>query len=389
MLKGHRPRIAILGAGPAGIEAGLYASALELPFTIYERGEAAHNVRDWGHVRLFTPWGQNTTPLGRARLLSDRPRLKLPEDGDILTGRELAEAYLAPLAESLGAAVRTKSLVMQCGRKGCLREDPVSQRAKSPFVLLVRSSDGKESVEEADVVLDCTGTYGNARFLGDGGILAVGELGARPHIATGLEDILGSRATEYADRTVLVVGSGHSAATTVCLLAQLAQKHQSTWIIWLGRHPGSTPLKRVVGDPLRERDQLAAQANKLATRGEGNVEYHPSSIIQSILHKGKDGFTVTALCNGEEKAWEVDRVIANVGYEPERRIYRELQVNEDLEHSAPAPLKQPEPGFHALGAKSQGRSPSYLMSKGHEQVREVFALITGQPGLDLYKARKK
>ncbi len=389
MTKPPRPRVAILGAGPVGIEAALYAEALELPFTVHERGDVGQNVRDWGHVRLFTPWGQNTTALGRAALLGDRPKLKLPDEGDILTGREHADAYLAPLAAHLGERFQAKSMVMQVGRKGHLREETTPGRAKEPFRLLLRAGDGAERVEEADVVLDCTGTYGNPRFLGDGGILAVGELAARPHIASGLEDVLGAKAGEYADRTVLVAGSGHSAATTVCLLAQLAAKHPSTWIIWLGRHAGSTPLKRVVGDTLRERDQLAAQANKLATRGEGHVEYHPSSIIQSVIHKGKDGFTVTALCNGDEKSWDVDRLIANVGYEPERRIYRELQVIEDAAQAAPVPLKQPEPGFHVLGAKSHGRSPNFLMGKGFEQVREVFALIAGQPGLDLYKGRKR
>src|SRR5262249_55400671 len=159
-------------------------------------------------------------------------------------------------------------------------------RGQAPFRLLVRGANGKERAEEADVVLDCTGTYGQPRWLGEGGAPAVGETGARAHVAYGLEDILGERRGHYADKTVLVVGAGSSAATTVCLLARLAEAHPSTWAVWLARGAASQPLRRYVNDPLRERDQLAARANMLATRGDGNVEFHPSSTVTAVHFAG-------------------------------------------------------------------------------------------------------
>jgi len=56
-------RLAILGAGPTGLEAALAASERGLSFTLYERSAAvAGNVRDWGHVRLFSPWGVVVSP---------------------------------------------------------------------------------------------------------------------------------------------------------------------------------------------------------------------------------------------------------------------------------------------------------------------------------------
>src|SRR4051812_29267193 len=55
-----KPRIAILGAGPIGLEAALAAAERGWEFTVYEMGDAVGaNVRDWGHVRLFTPWEMN------------------------------------------------------------------------------------------------------------------------------------------------------------------------------------------------------------------------------------------------------------------------------------------------------------------------------------------
>jgi hypothetical protein len=50
-------------------------------------------------------------------------------------------------------------------------------------------------------------------------------------------------------------------------------------------------------------------------------------------------------------------------------------------------LKNPEPNFFLLGAKSYGRNSNFLLRTGFEQIREVFTLITGKPGLDLYKKR--
>ena len=78
-------RLAILGAGPIGLEAALYARALQIPFTIYERGRPGDHVWRWGHVRLFTPFGMNATPLGRAAAQKQKPNQALP--GDEMSGR--------------------------------------------------------------------------------------------------------------------------------------------------------------------------------------------------------------------------------------------------------------------------------------------------------------
>src|SRR5205085_10991762 len=99
-------------------------------------------------------------------------------------------AYLEPLAqgEALRDCLRTGTAVLHVGRHGTLKgDDPGdARRARQPFRLLVREGNQRERVEEADVVLDCTGTYGRHRWLGDGGIPAVGEAAAEGHIADGL-----------------------------------------------------------------------------------------------------------------------------------------------------------------------------------------------------------
>ena len=154
---------------------------------------------------------------------------------------------------------------------------------------------------------------------------------------------------------MLVVGGGYTAATHVCRLAELAAGHPEQWTIWLARGPRSTPLPRHPNDPFRERDRLAAKANMLACRGEGNVEFHAYSTVESILTHGPDkGFTVTASVAGKSTTWNVDRVIASVGYSPDGTLYRELQVQE-CPHDARPDRRGGGPG--EAGGRRVDRAP--------------------------------
>ncbi len=415
MVTHDTPRLAILGAGPVGLEALLYAKALNLPAVVYERRRVGEHLRHWGHVRLFSSFGMNHTPLGRRAILHERPKHDFPADGDCVTGREHLAAYVGPLArlEALHPHIRTGTEVRHIGRRGFLKDDAPGdrRRAGQPFRLILRDGNGRERAEEADVVLDCTGTYGRHRWLGDGGIPALGEELAGPHITYGVEDVLGERRGYYADRHVLVVGAGYSAATTVCSLAMLAESEPDTLTTWLTRGPDARPLKRIADDPLPERDRLAGRANDLATRAGGAVQFCPQAAVEAIESLGPErGFKVSVRVAGVPTSWTVDRIIANVGYTPDTDLYRELQVHEcyaslgpmklaaalagqrggdclTQTSQGPDTLRSPEPNFFVLGAKSYGRNAQFLLRVGFAQVREVFTLITARPDLDLFKER--
>ena len=410
MAKSDTPRIAVLGAGPVGLEAALYARSLKYPVAVYERGRVGEHIQRWGHVRLFSPFGMNSTRPGRAAIEAERSQHRFPADNDCTTGREHFAIYLDPLAKSatLKQCVRTETRVLMVGRRGLLKHESPGdgRRGQQPFRILLREAKGREFCEEADVVLDCTGTYGQHRWLGEGGIPAPGELAAEPQIAYTLDDVLGDRRPVYSGKTVLVIGGGYSAAATVSNLAQLGEQPDAPWVVWLSRGSGSQPIRRFANDPLRERDRLAVRANMLATRSDGNVEYHPQTVVEALESAGPDkGFRVTTRSAGKPKTWDVDRIIANVGYTPDNGIYRELQVHEcyaslgpmnlaaallkqtggdclAIGAQGPAALRNPEPGFFILGSKSYGRNSHFLLRTGFEQVREVFTLISGKPELD-------
>src|SRR5262249_28119273 len=155
-----------------GLEAALHAIHLKLPVTVYERGQVGEYLRQWGHVRLFSPFGMNCTPLGRDAILRESPRHEFPADDRCVTGRQHLAAYLEPLAKTpaLRGAIRCGVEVVQVARRGFLKtESPGDgKRGQQPFLLLLREK-GAERVEEADIVLDCTGTYGKHRWMGEGG----------------------------------------------------------------------------------------------------------------------------------------------------------------------------------------------------------------------------
>src|SRR5688572_631418 len=124
-------KIAIIGGGPIGLEAALYARTLGHEVVVYERGEVADSVKSWGFVRLFSPWEMNTTTLGRKTLGTTAP------SGDNPTGSEFRDRYLLPLAVSrtLDGGLRTQTTVVSIGRNDFSKSDAIAKpdRANSPF----------------------------------------------------------------------------------------------------------------------------------------------------------------------------------------------------------------------------------------------------------------
>ena len=75
-------RIIIIGGGPVGIEAALYGRFLGYDVTVLEKGMVGEQVQSWGHVKMFSPFGMNSSRLGRSALLAQSPDLELPDEDE-------------------------------------------------------------------------------------------------------------------------------------------------------------------------------------------------------------------------------------------------------------------------------------------------------------------
>jgi hypothetical protein len=432
----RRPRLAILGAGPIGLEAALAAVDAGMPFTLYDAGqEPAANVRAWGHVRLFTPWRMNVSPRMRRHLeaAGEAPPGD-HEDGACPIGGELAERLYDRVAAlpQVAARLRLGTRVMAVGREGLLKHEEIAtaERGRRPFLLLLTEKDGGERVEHAEVVIDATGTFGQPNSLGDGGIPAPGELQLDGEIRRAIPD-LARDAADWAGRTVLLAGAGASAQTAVRGLAELARSAPGTRVLWVLRRAEpawGSPLD----DPLPERARLAAAAAELAAGASPAVTVQRGVVVEAVAHAahagggepergaggdrdgrdgrigrdGRDGRIMVTLGRTRgggldgDGAWQVtvDRVLSLTGAVGDHQLYRQLQVHECYATCGPIKLSaallgaaagdclqqtshgvealtNPEPGFFILGSKSYGRNNSFLLRVGWDQVTEVFAAL--------------
>ncbi|WP_434594083.1 FAD-dependent oxidoreductase [Streptomyces sp. A5-4] len=377
--------VAILGAGPVGLDAALACADAGWTFTLYEAGEtvAAH-VRAWGHARLFTPWDLN---------VSGRMRTHLPDaptGDDCPTGTELATRLFDPLAAlpALEGRIRLRTRVAGIARTGLLKHEHIGTdtRAAAPFALLLDTPDGEDTAE-ADLVLDCTGTYSHPNTLGSGGIPAPGERALAERITRTLPDT--GDPGRWAG-TVLLVGAGKSAQTAARELATLP----GTRIQWAVRGP-APDWGAVPDDTLPGRQHLVDISRALADGANDRVTVHTGAHVQALSPVG-DRVRASLTTEGGPREIVCDHVVALTGYTGDASLYRQLQVHECYATGAPMnlsaallgsaggdclaqpsvgieALRNPEPHFFILGAKSYGRLNTFLLRTGYEQIAQLTA----------------
>lgn len=111
--------VAIVGGGPVGLAAAAHALGRGLNPVVLEAGDTVgHAVRQWSHVRMFSPWSHNVDKAAEALLREEG--WNSPEPGRYPTGGELVAQYLDPLATRtrLGQHIQTNARVVSMGRVG-------------------------------------------------------------------------------------------------------------------------------------------------------------------------------------------------------------------------------------------------------------------------------
>jgi thioredoxin reductase len=391
--------VVVIGAGPVGLAAAAHLAERGLPFLVLEAGgDAGAAVAEWGHVRVFSPWRYDVDAAA-ARLLA-ASGWRRPADDVLPTGAELVEQYLRPLAALPAVAphVRYRAAVTDVSRLGVDRVRTAGREA-APFV--VRVAGGEEVLARA--VIDASGTWRTPNPLGVNGLPVSGEaeLAGAGLVDRAMPDVLGADRDRYAGRHTLVVGAGHSAANTLLGLAELAVTEPGTTVTWAVRR-GSADRAFGGGeaDALPARGALGSGLRLLVDSGRVRLV---TGFGVTALRRAADGrveVTGRPAAGGPgERTLVVDRVVAATGYRPDHSLTRELRLDPDPvlestralaplidpnEHSCGTvpphgvdELTHPEPGFYAVGVKSYGRAPTFLLATGYEQVRSVTAALAG------------
>jgi glycine/D-amino acid oxidase-like deaminating enzyme len=384
----ERLPIAVIGAGPVGLAAAAQLATRGLDFVVLEAGDdVAASMREWAHVRLFSPWRFDTDSAARALL--EATGWSAPDPETLPTGGDLIDSYLAPLSAhpAIAPHVRLGVAVAAVARQGFDRVRTAGRDA-SPFLL--RLSDDSELL--ASAVIDASGTWRTPNPLGGNGIPAHGEheAVAAGRVFNGMPDVLGRLREQFAGMSVTVVGAGHSATGTLLALAELAEADPGTTLQWVLRAPN--PSRAYGGgdaDALPARGAIGTRIKALVDSGK--VTVHTGFLIQEITEQG--------LVSADGRKVDAQVIVNSTGARPDHVPTAELRLDLDPilgstrtlaplidpnQHSCGTvpphgvdALAHPESGFYVVGAKSYGRAPTFLLATGYEQARSVVAALAG------------
>lgn len=388
--------VAVIGAGPVGLAAAARALEQGMRPVVLEAGQTiGHAVRQWGHVRMFSPWAYNIDKASETLLCETG--WNSPEPDSYPTGSEFATHYLEPLGSRtrLSQHIQTSARVISLGRVGF---DKVKTWGRDSAPFEIRYLNGKgPSTLRADAVIDASGTWSTPNPAGANGLEAIGETAHAARITYGMPDVLGGQRLRYANKVVAVLGAGHSAVGTILDLAQLKRDEPSTEIVWALR--GHAPEKSFGGganDKLSARGELGRVFAELVRSGGVRVET-AFQLTHITLSGNSLRLGAGSACCGRHV--EADELIVATGFRPDLSFLREVRTALDPALECPpalAPLidpnvhscgtvrphgarelSQPEAGFYFAGMKSYGRAPTFLMMTGFEQVRSIIADIAG------------
>ncbi len=398
--------VVVIGAGPVGLAAAAHLLERGLEPLVLEQGDSAGAATaGWGHVRLFSPW-REIVDAAAVRLLTSQG-WRAPHPEAMPTGAEVVRDYLAPLAAALGARVRSGVRVEAVTRHGMDRTRSPGRDA-APFALRLAGAGAGAFAGAGELlaraVIDASGTTATPNPVLASGLPVRGAAALGDRMLPPLPDVLGAQRALFVGRHTVVVGAGHSAATTLIALARLAEQEpesgtRATWVI---RSAAPTRVYGSDADELPGRATLGSAARALVESGA--VELVAGMTIDDVTPENEDGRPDDGLrfhgrIGAERIGLRADRLVVATVFRPDLAPLRELRlaldevveapralaplINPDLHSCGSVPphgvveLTHPESGFFVAGLKSYGRAPTFLLLTGYEQVRSIAAELAG------------
>lgn len=221
-------RIVVIGAGPLGIEAALYARYLGYEVTLFEQHKVCEKFLQQSDAPLPGSAGENRTSLGLAALRAQHEDFPSFDPTVRETRQELAERYLLPLAATdlLSDGLRVGHTVLRIERTDFPTEDTAEQEVidnveehlddeyeefeeleYAPFELLFRQPDGAETTVQAEVVINASGISNSTPILLDA--LRIEPEGEVADFQTGEPNFYRLGSKSLAESEAFTLAAGH------------------------------------------------------------------------------------------------------------------------------------------------------------------------------------
>lgn len=405
--------IAILGGGPLGIEAALYARFLGYHVSIFETRRVAHRMLDWNVRPLAARVGDLTTSLGVAALRAQEPEFTGFEPDRVFTGKEYAEEYLLPLAKTdlIFDDIHFLSPVAGVSRLRVQDKpdwgDPLvydwQERCNDEFRILVRGMHRGVWSSRADCVIDCRGAASRVLGLGPAGGIAVGETELQADFYGHIPGDRKFEAKQIQGKRVALVGSTEEACLGILELLAFQKNQPDTQVCWLVTPPSSQD-----SDQIRQlRKHVGAMESgsviKVETLGVEKVSRDETGVWSLELLK-EDESTVPLRCDvlirrtGVAEESVSPALLADC---PRANVWLGDVLSKGVKEDSLALLSEvltPEPGYYRLRAPSdEWGQEGYdgvpkrggTLSVAFERLRTIFSILGGRADLDLYEIMRK
>lgn len=369
--------IAIIGAGPVGIEAAIYARFLGYFVSIFEQRRVAHRMLDWHNRPLDVTVAECTTSMGHAAIAAQNPEYVRRNPNDVFTGKAFAEEYLLPLAKTdlLFDDIHFLSPVSDVSRYRTFVSDVIErqERCNDEFRILVDGRHRGPWVSHADVVIDCRGATQKLSGIGPGGGLAIGE-------SLLCDGFLSHTPLDRKFETKSVLGKH------LCLVGQSVRAGQFAveYLKQFGEE-GSSRLTWVIRPDRRHDNRVMENALKeIRGRQSGNIVVLESLGVE-LIQRNELGQYLLKFLRDDDSTVEMqcDGIVSLTAGRP-CALSRELR-QEQMMHFKDGPyFVASEPGFYVLRGGNIEEGAGVGLSEAFRSIRELFAMLAGRHDLDLY-----
>ena len=418
--------IAVIGAGPVGIEAALYARFLGFNVDMFDAGRPARNATQWHERLLDVPVRDCTTALGHAALASQDANYRTPDKDRRFTGQQFADEYLLPLAKSdlLVDSIHINSPVFEVSRLRVPLDDPcdLQERCNDEFRLLIQSRDRGSYTRRADLVFDCRGIASGTCGWGPAGSQAIGANETADRIYRWLPCDPRFELREVQGKQTILFGQSDRAIRFAQEWSELLENRTSPRVAESLRRLVPIQSSSESDSSDRSSPELSVKLIWLIPNVSSEADTRAERISRELAGKHADpkNFSVMMIRGIERVAcdehgrWRLELLLADdsttelagdvfapfpnarptpsIGPEllPQEQVFRSqaptIALNDVPIFYAGWPgwkLATQEPHYYRLGSLEHPGDPNGL-PETYQQIRDLFALLGARADLNLY-----